>query len=46
MDGPVHRAWIFGCHNSAYFNDPLIFEVITERLSNLSNGTRCRILID
>ena len=39
-DGPLHRAWIFDCHNSRWFADPLCFEVITEKVADISDGMR------
>ena len=46
IDGPRYRAWIFGCHNSRWFNDELrlTHEVIAEKVPNLSYNTRCRIV--
>jgi hypothetical protein len=43
--GPVYRAWIFDCHNSAYHRDPNRFEIISEKINGVSNGQRCRIYI-
>jgi hypothetical protein len=46
LSGPMYRAWIFGCHNSQWFPDPLRFEIITEKIPDISYGTRCRIHIE
>jgi hypothetical protein len=44
--GPIYNAWLFGCHDSHWFNDPLRLshEVIAEKIANLSYNTRCRII--
>jgi hypothetical protein len=45
MGGPVYCAWIFGCHNSQWFSDPLRHEIIAEKIAAISYGARCRIHI-
>lgn len=45
IGGTCHTAWFFDCHNSAYHGDTFRFEIITEKIANLSNGQRCRIHI-
>jgi hypothetical protein len=45
VEGVLYRAWIFDCHNSAYHHDPTRFEIISEKISGLSNGQRCRLHI-
>src|SRR5260370_12618519 len=44
--GPVHSAWFFNCHNSAYANDPNRFEIISERIDGVFSGQRCKIHIE
>jgi hypothetical protein len=46
VGGPPHRAWFFDCHKSKYHNDPIRFEIISEKIDNLSNGQRCKIYIE
>lgn len=45
VGGPLYRAWIFDCHNSAYHHDPNRFEIISEKINGVSTGQRCRIHI-
>jgi hypothetical protein len=40
VGGPPHRAWFFDCHNLAYHNDPVRFEIISEKIDNLPRD-RC-----
>jgi len=46
LGGPTHRAWFFDCHNSAYHDDHFRFEIISEKIDNLSNGQRCKVYIE
>jgi hypothetical protein len=39
------EAWLLVCHDSAYFRDPLRFEVVTEKLNGLMPGQQCKIHI-
>jgi len=43
--GQLHRAWIMDCHNSAYHNDPIRFEIISNKILGVANGQRCRLQI-
>jgi hypothetical protein len=45
VDGTLYRAWIFDCHNSAYHHNPLHFEIISEKITGIENGQRCRLHI-
>ena len=43
--GTPRRAWIFDCHNSAYFSDPVRFryEIIATKIDGISYNQRCRL---
>jgi hypothetical protein len=46
IGGQLYRAWIMDCHNSATFhNDPLRFEIISNKIPGVTNGQRCRLHI-
>jgi hypothetical protein len=45
IGGALHRAWLFDSHNSAYHNDPIRFEIISETIYGLSYGQRCKVHI-
>jgi hypothetical protein len=40
---PTKEAWLFASHDSAYFNDPHRFEVVTEKIDGLVTGQPCKI---
>jgi hypothetical protein len=40
-----HRAWFYIGYNSSYFRDPTRFEIITEKIEELTVGERCRVHI-
>lgn len=46
VGGTPHRAWLFDCHNSTYHDDPIRFEIISEKIDNLSNGQPCKLYIE
>lgn len=46
VKGPQYRAWFFDCYNSSFHTDPIRFEIISEKIDNLSNGQRCKVHID
>jgi hypothetical protein len=46
VGGCLHGAWFFDCHNSRYHNDPVCFEIITQKIENPTNGQRCKVHID
>jgi hypothetical protein len=45
LGGTLRRAWIFDCHNSAYFSDPVRFryETISTKVEGISYNQRCRL---
>ncbi len=43
---PTKEAWLFASHDSAYFSDPLRFEVVAEKIDGLATGHRCKIHVE
>lgn len=39
----LHRAWLFDCYNSAYHDDPLHHEIISEKIEGIAYNQPCRV---
>jgi len=39
----LYRAWLFDCHNSDYHNNPLRFEIISEKIDGIVYNQSCRM---
>jgi hypothetical protein len=46
LNAPLHRAWLFDCHNSRYHNDPFRFEIIAEWIAAVATGQRCKLHLE
>jgi hypothetical protein len=43
IGGQLYRAWIMDCHKSAFLNDPIRFEIISNKIAGIAYGRRCRL---
>jgi hypothetical protein len=42
----IHRAWFYESHDSGRVGNPVIFEIVSQKIEGLSYGSRCKIHVD
>jgi hypothetical protein len=46
LNASLREAWIYIAHNSPHMLDPCMFELISDKIPNLTSETPCRVHID